>query len=76
MTTQSTIETVDRLLKRGQAVPSQMIRNLVIDCKAQIALNNALKKRVEVLEIEKRALVIKAKADNAAFDAELEAETK
>lgn len=52
MNTTQNLEAIARLLERKQAIPSQMIRELVIDLKAQMALNNALKKRVTELELE------------------------
>jgi hypothetical protein len=50
MNTTRTLETVSRLLERKQAVPTQIIRDLLIECKAQVALNNALTKRAADLE--------------------------
>jgi hypothetical protein len=52
MNTQQNLDAIKRLLERKQAIPSQMIRELMIDCKAQMALNNALKKRVTELEMK------------------------
>jgi hypothetical protein len=50
MNTQQNLDAIKRLLERKQAIPSQMIRELMIDCKAQMALNNALKKHIADLE--------------------------
>lgn len=49
-TTTQNIEAIERMLKRGQAIPSKMIHDLIIDVKAQVALNNALKKHIADLE--------------------------
>ena len=50
----TTIDAIERLLKNRQAIPSGLIRDLVIECKAQKALNHALKQRVEELERDAR----------------------
>jgi hypothetical protein len=56
MNTQSTIDAVARLLDRKQAVPSQIIRNLLTDLKAYYALSVSQAKRLAELEAELKAI--------------------
>jgi hypothetical protein len=56
------ITRIEAMLKRGQMVPSKMIRDLVTDCKAQLALNQALKKRIAELEAAEKAKTAEAQS--------------
>ena len=52
MSTQSTIDSVERLLDRKQIVPSKMIRDLLTDCKALRFLANQQSKEIERLKAQ------------------------
>lgn len=45
-----TIEAVERLLARKQGVPSQLIRNLIIDCKSFQALLAVRQAEIDALK--------------------------
>ena len=52
MSTQSTIDSVERLLDRKQIIPSKMIRDLLTDCKALRILANQQSKEIERLKAQ------------------------
>jgi hypothetical protein len=54
MTTQTTISSVERILSRKQTVPSKLIHDLIVDCKALLALSTAQNKEIAKLKAQSK----------------------